>query len=235
MKMVRYITRHASLLNALLLVVFLVVAAFVFLSLTRTDLRYSLPQVKLKAPAENQKQVEKTASPTPADFTVIGEMNLFHPERITPIEKKAELPKPELILYATMVSDTAQFAFIEDKKSPKTTPGRGNRQTVIQKGDVISGFTVTEITTDKIVLAKGDEQFAVYISAGEKRKEGIAAPAKPGTAPAARPAPPARSPPTSPGRATPTPRPPGKARPSAPWPPASSCSARTGTTPSGCP
>ena len=172
MKIIRPIIRHASLLNALLLIIFVITAVSVFLPLTKMNLKYSLPKVEKKTSAEEKKQAEKGGAPTPADFAVIGEMNLFHPERITPAEKKAELPKPELVLYATMVSDEAQFAFIEDKKNPGTTPGRGKRQTVIKKGDAISGFVVTEIAPDRIVLVRGDEQMTVRLSEGEKRKGG---------------------------------------------------------------
>lgn len=189
MKMIRHIARHANLLNALLLAISVIVAVFVFLSLTHMDRRYSLPGAQHKTPVEgDKKQTEKGSAPTPADFAVIGEMNLFHPERITPVEKKADMPRPELVLYSTMVSDAVQFAMIEDKKSPKTSPGRGNRQTVVKKGDVVSGFIVTGITTDSIVLTKGNEQMEVHISDEEKRKEQNAPQSRIGRLPAARPA-----------------------------------------------
>jgi hypothetical protein len=62
-----------------------------------------------------------------------------------------------------------QYAFIEDKKNPKTTPGRGNRQTTIKKGDVIGGFVVSEIGTDRITLTKGDDKMTVLLSNMDKR------------------------------------------------------------------
>ena len=111
----------------------------------------------------------------PSDYTVIGELNLFHPERRIPVDKKAEeIPKPELILYGTMVQDNVQYAFIEDKKNPKTTPGRGNRQTTIKKGDVIGGFVVSEIGTDRITLTKGDEKMTVLLTNADKRNSSTA-------------------------------------------------------------
>lgn len=192
MKIIRPIIRHASLLNALLLVIFVITALSVFLPLTKMNLKYSLPKVEKKTPAGETKEAEKGDAPTPADFAVIGEMNLFHPERITPVDKKAELPKPELVLYATMVSDGAQFAFIEDKKNPGTTPGRGKRQAVIKKGEAVSGFVVTEIAPDRIVLVRGDEQMTVHLSDGEKRKAGNGASTETASAPLTRRRPPER-------------------------------------------
>ena len=68
-----------------------------------------------------------------------------------------------------MIQDNVQYAFIEDKKNPKTTPGRGNRQTTIKKGDVISGFVVSEIGTDRITLTKGDDKMTVLLTNTDKR------------------------------------------------------------------
>ena len=131
---------------------------------------YSLPQAKPKPVEEAEKPQEKNSNVLPSDYTVIGELNLFHPERRIPVEKKAEeIPKPELILYGTMVQDNVQYAFIEDKKNPKTTPGRGNRQTIIKKGDVIGGFVVSEIRADRITLTKGDEKMTVLLTSADKR------------------------------------------------------------------
>ena len=150
----------------------MIIATIVVLSpLTKMNTKYSLPQVKPKIVEEPEKPREIIATTQPSDYTVIGELNLFHPARHVPVDKKAEeIPKPELTLFGTMVQDNMQYAFIEDKKNPKTTPGRGSRQTTIKTGDAISGFVVSEIKTDRITLTKGDEKITVLLADADKRK-----------------------------------------------------------------
>jgi hypothetical protein len=101
---------------------------------------------------------------------VIAEQNLFHPDRKVPVEKKEaqQLPKPELILFGTLITDGMSVAYVDDKKNPKTSPGRGKRQTVMKKGDAVSGFILKEIETDRIMLVRGEETMVVYLSQGDK-------------------------------------------------------------------
>jgi hypothetical protein len=103
---------------------------------------------------------------------LIGDQNLFHPDRIIPPEKKEEkaVPKPDLILYGTLITDQLSMAFIEDRKAPKTTPGRGKRQTILHKGDQVSGYILREVEAGRIILAKGEERLIVLLEDGEKRK-----------------------------------------------------------------
>ena len=165
MRIIRYLVRSINPLNILLFIIMVAAAICVLFPLMKINAGYSLPQVKPKTVEETEKPQEKSVNILPSDYTVIGELNLFHPERRIPVDKKAEeIPKPELILYGTMVQDNVQYAFIEDKKNPKTTPGRGNRQTTIKKGDVIGGFVVSEIGTDRITLTKGDEKMTVLLT-----------------------------------------------------------------------
>jgi hypothetical protein len=170
MRTIRYLVRSINPLNILLLIIMVAAAIGILFPLMRANARYTLPQVKPKPVEEAEKPQEKIGNILPSDYTIIGELNLYHPERRVPVDKKAEeIPKPELILYGTMVQDNVQYAFIEDKKSPKTTPGRGNRQTTIKKGDVIGGFVVSEIGTDRITLTKGDEKMTVLLANADKR------------------------------------------------------------------
>ena len=170
MRIIRYLARSINPLNILLFIITVAAAICVLFPLMKTNARYSLPQVKPKPVEEAEKPQEKSVNILPSDYTVIGELNLFHPERRVPVDKKAEeIPKPELILYGTMIQDNVQYAFIEDKKNPKTTPGRGNRQTTIKKGDVIGGFVVSEIGTDRITLTKGDDKMTVLLANTDKR------------------------------------------------------------------
>lgn len=172
MRILETIARHVTVLNALLAVAVLLAGTGIVFPLARMDYRYRLPQIAQQVAPAEEKPVEDSPAPLPTDYAVVGEMNLFHPERITPIDKKAELPKPELILYGTIVDDKQMVAFIEDKKVPVTSPGRGKRQTVVKKGSVINGFTVTEIARDRIILVRGEERMSVGLMDGEKRKDG---------------------------------------------------------------
>jgi hypothetical protein len=172
MRITRYLARSINPLNILLLIIMVAAVIVVLFPLTKINATYSLPKVKLKTVEKAEKPQEKNGNVLPSDYTVIGELNLFHPERRIPVEKKAEeILKPELVLYGTLIQDNVQYAFIEDKKNPKTTPGRGNRQTMIKKGDVISGFVVSEIGADRITLTKGDEKMTVLLASADKRND----------------------------------------------------------------
>lgn len=176
MRTIRYLAQSINLLNILLFIIMVAAIIGVLFPLVKMNAGYSLPQIKLKTVEEVEKPQEKSGNILASDYAVVGELNLFHPERRVPVDKKAdEIPKPELILYGTMVQDNVQYAFIEDKKSPKTTPGRGNRQTTIKKGDVISGFVVSEIRADRITLTKGDEKITVLLADADKRKDSTGA------------------------------------------------------------
>ena len=183
MRVLRYLIRSINPLNLLLLVITAAAVLVVLLPLMKMNAKYSLPQVKPRIAAEAEKPPEKSGSILPSDYTVIGDLNLFHPERRVPIEKKAdEVPRPELILYGTMVQNNVQYAFIEDKKNPQTTPGRGSRQTTIKKGDVIGGFVVSEIGIDRITLTKGDDKMVVLLASADKRNGSATTPIAPAQA-----------------------------------------------------
>ena len=123
------------------------------------------PSALKKIPAPEGEGLVQSQIPPSSDYIIIAEQNLFHPERKIPPEKKEEqpLPKPEIVLYGTLITDNLSLAFIEDRKSPRTTPGRGKRQVVLRKGDTLSGFTLKEIETDKIVMVKGEETLMVKV------------------------------------------------------------------------
>jgi len=170
MKFVRYILNSVNPLNIIL------IASAVIIGLAALT-PYFYPQVFLKLPVvkpppiEEDKQPETVAvSPSLSDYMIIAEQNLFHPDRKIPLEKKEaqQIPKPELILYGTLITEGMSVAYVEDKKNPKTSPGRGKRQTVMKKGDAVSGFVLREIEKDKIVLVRGDETMVVYLNQGDK-------------------------------------------------------------------
>jgi hypothetical protein len=105
-----------------------------------------------------------------ADFVTIAEKNLFHPEREIPKGETAVVPKPELILYGTLITDDVSIAYVEDKKSPYSTPGRPKRQTALKKGSSIGGYVLREIEPNRIVLVRGEDKLVVMLDDSEKRK-----------------------------------------------------------------
>ena len=125
-----------------------------------------------------QSGADKTTKSSISDYTLIGEQNLFHPDRVMPAEKteKAEkkaaisVPRPELVLHGTMIVNGLKIAYVEDKKATPTTSGRGARQLVVKEGDNISGFILKQITENMIVLANGEEQMTLYLDELKDRK-----------------------------------------------------------------
>lgn len=225
-KILETVARHVTVLNVLLAVAVILAGTGIVFPLARMDYRYKLPRIAQQATLPEEKPVEDAPAPLPTDYAVVGEMNLFHPERITPIDKKAELPKPELILYGTIIDDKQQVAFVEDKKAPITSPGRGKRQSMIKKGSVISGFAVTEITRDRVVLVRGEERISVGLMDGEKRKDGIERDKKTSHPPTVPPSAPA---PSSPPAGTPRLQPMEPLKPAQTPPPAPSVPRRATT------
>lgn len=118
------------------------------------------------------------------DFAMVTEQNLFHPERRIPLGK--ELPRPDLVLYGTLITGTTSIAYVEDRKAPYSTPGRGKRQVALKKGSLVSGYVLKEVYPERIVLVKGDDQIVVSLSDDPNKRQpaGAAAPAAPAIAPA---------------------------------------------------
>lgn len=170
MKFIRYIVSNLNLLNIILVVSAILIALVALSPYFYPQARYNPPVAKLTA-VEEEKQPEAVAvSPSLSDYMNIAEQNLFHPDRKIPLEKKEaqQVPKPELILYGTLISEGMSVAYVEDKKNPKTSPGRGKRQNVMKKGDTVGGFVLKEIEADRIMLSRGDETMVVHLSQGDK-------------------------------------------------------------------
>jgi type II secretory pathway component PulC len=168
---VKYFFKNITLLNTLLVIVIIFMANYSLLSFHHIDNAYTLPAQKKAVGGEEANQAE-FSPPSPSDYIIISEENLFHPERRIPPEKKVEqeLPKPEFVLYGIMVTDDLGVAYLEDLKAPRTTTGRGKRQVALKKGDIFSGFTLKEIEADKIVMMRGEEKMLVHIIDPQKPK-----------------------------------------------------------------
>jgi hypothetical protein len=169
--MARYLFLSVNLLNSLLALAVAAVMYFAVIPLLNPVARTSLPTVKGTGAPSGEQTAPSLQVPV-ADYAVISDRNLFHPERKIPPEKKPEntVPKPEVLLYGTLITDDASYAFIEDMKAPYSTPGRGKRQITLKKGDHLSGYTVGEIEANRIVLVKGEEKVTVMLDDGDKKR-----------------------------------------------------------------
>jgi hypothetical protein len=140
--------------------------------LLNKKIEVSVPKSK-EAPSLIQEVIAANDSIAYSDFISVAERNLFHPERKVPQaikDAQAALPKPDLILYGTLITDNLSIAYIEDRKAPYSTPGRTNRQTQLKKGDSIGGYILREIEPNRIILTKGEEKLVVMLDNKEKRR-----------------------------------------------------------------
>lgn len=162
----RKILSHFNILNGLLIAG---TAVFFFGFLhprLNTDVTYAPTIIKKKGAERSLSQTPQAQGPLlPQEYRSIADENLFHPDRIIPPEKKAEaaLPKPEFVLYGTLITPELSLAYMEDKKAPVTTPGRGQRQTALKIGESLSGFRLKEVTKDRVTMVRGEETLQVLL------------------------------------------------------------------------
>jgi hypothetical protein len=165
MHRLKYIFRNINLLNIMLIASIIILANYIVLPMFNMGITYTPPSGKKIISDKDEKPAESHI-PSPSDYMIIAEENLFHPERKIPPEKKEEQPlsKPEFVLYGTLITDDLSLAYVEDLKAPRSTPGRGKRQIAMKKGDILSGFTLKEIEAEKIVMVRGEERIIVPIN-----------------------------------------------------------------------
>lgn len=179
--MTGYVLRSVTVLNAILGGVFVVSACYLVTPLLTMDAKFAVPAM-VKEPASRQEQQAQEGAPQAQDFAIVAEQNLFNPDRKIPVEKPAHaadgapdgkpLPKPELVLYGTLISDGGGLAYMEDKKAPRSTPGRGKRITVLRGGDSLGGFMLKTIEADRVVMTRGEETLVVSLNEPKERGGG---------------------------------------------------------------
>jgi hypothetical protein len=171
---IKSLAKNATMLNVILLISALFFALYIFLPTLDVTAKFTLPSVK-KPVVEKEKTGGESRIPSIAEYSKISEENLFHPERKIPVEKKADqqqpLQQPEFVLYGTLITDNLRLAYVEDLKAPRTSPGRGKRQTALKKGDTLSGYILKEIDPDQIVMARGEETIIVKVLGNQLKKE----------------------------------------------------------------
>lgn len=162
----------------MLLATIFVFAGYILYPMFQVNTRISPLPTKKSIGEEQEHKASEDKTPSPLEFNVIADNNIFHPERIIPIEKKAEtaLPKAEFVLYGTMIADDLSIAYMEDIKAPRSTPGRGKRQTALKKNSTLSGYTLKEIEADKVVMVRGEEKITVKINDPAHAKKRVETP-----------------------------------------------------------
>jgi hypothetical protein len=129
-----------------------------------------------KVTEQKKDEAADAVHPPAQEYALIAEHNVFHPDRIIPAEKKAELvvPRPDFILYGTLIADNVSIAYINDKKTVRTTPGRGKRQITLKTGETLSGYTLKQVLPDRVVMIHGDDRIEVKIIDPSSKKERLA-------------------------------------------------------------
>jgi hypothetical protein len=159
------VLKNINLLNCILITVSIIFTYGFLFPRMETDVTFVSPRIIKKTAEKDPMESLKTQTLSPQEYRVIADQNLFHPDRIIPPEKKPEsvLPKPEFILFGTLITPDLKMAYLEDKKAPVSTPGRGQRQTALKIGESLSGFSLKEIMADKVVMTRGEETIQVLL------------------------------------------------------------------------
>jgi hypothetical protein len=176
----RYLLQSITVLNLLMTATAIGFFIYFLNPLLRTPISVKVPAPNAISQGMPVREDEMKLSI--ADYALIGEQNLFHPDRIISEVKKTPtpitLPRPELILHGTMLTSELKIAYLEDKKAAPKTPGRSAQYIVVKEGDNVSGYILKQITENMIVLANGEEQMTLYLDERKDRKGEITGPTK---------------------------------------------------------
>ncbi len=167
---------NLNVMNAALLAMLVLVTGYEFPSFFNVKAKYVLPTPAKSVGAEDKAVDAQPASPS--EYSVIADQNVFHPDRKIP-ELKAQaapLPVPEFVLYGTLIAGDVSLAYMEDLKGTGNSAG-ARRQKALKKGEIISGFTLKEIETDKVVMVRGDEKLEVRVTDKARTKHADSTPA----------------------------------------------------------
>jgi hypothetical protein len=171
----KQVMKNFNLLNGILLICSLIFAHNFLFPRLNSKVTFISPSIKENVVEKNNEETPKTQSLSPQDYSIIVDHNLFHPERKIPSEKKMDvvLSRPEFVLFGTLITSDMSIAYMEDKKVPVSSPGRGLRQTALKKGESLSGFLLKEVMENKVVMVRGNE--SIWVSLGDqnshKRRE----------------------------------------------------------------
>ncbi len=176
-----------NVLNISLILIILLMGGYEYYKFKEKDNLKISTNKKMRLDTEEVKLDDAKKLLARGDYMVVTEKNLFHPDR-KPVKQQAEFPVPEFLVYGT-ITGAINTAFIEDKKTPYTTPGRGQRQRLVHEGDSLSGYTVNAITPEYVEFTKDGSKLIVKVfdfvkkkvrQSGESTKTAAATPQPPG-------------------------------------------------------
>ena len=172
MSTIRYILRSINVLNLSLAATAVIFFIYFLNPLLCAPVSEKVPSPKDISDGRAANAVAAMKKPSLSDYSLIAEQNLFHPDRVVPAEKKpvAVAPRPELVLYGTLITSGAKFAYLEDRKATPTPAGQVARQIALKEGDTVSGYTLKQIEENLIVLSNGEEQMTLYLDELKNRK-----------------------------------------------------------------
>ena len=173
--------RNVNVLNVVLMAAITLWALYILTPLLYPQAAFTPPSPKKPLESKEEKSAESPPA-SPMEYTIIAEKNILHPERKIPVDKPEAppLPKPDFVLYGTLIAGDISLAYLEDQKASTAAQGKGKRQKAIKKGETMSGFTLKEIEVDKVVMVRGEEKIEVKVS-GHARQEKPAQVAAPKT------------------------------------------------------
>jgi len=167
------ILKQVNPLNIILLVAALLIALFLVLPLFSIGIQLPVAAFSAGEQPESEPEAERVVPPL-QEYAVVSEQNLFHSKRKLPPKKTEEVvQRPEFVLYGTLIIDNLRFAYLSDDKAPRTTPGRGKRQTGVKLGQSMSGYVLKEVHPDRVVMVRGDDRMELKVIApGGKKGRG---------------------------------------------------------------
>jgi hypothetical protein len=181
-KILDYLLKSFNLLNLILIAGILIFVQYLEQPKISVEPKYEITKNNTTTDDnENEILSKNKDNSINLDYILIAAENPFHPERIIPVEKKEipPPPKPELVLYGVTIAEDFSIAYVEDKRTPLTTPGRGKRHMVLKKGDSIGGFTLKEIHPERIILVRGEEIMTVSLLDSSKPRDVVTSPPAP--------------------------------------------------------
>ncbi|HXX80428.1 MAG TPA: hypothetical protein VEI46_02710 [Thermodesulfovibrionales bacterium] len=182
--------RNINVLNILLMAAITLCALYTLSPLLYPQVAFTLPSPKKQIENKEEKKEEKSAvspSVSPMEYTIIAEKNIMHPERKIPVDKPEAppLPKPDFVLYGTIIAGDTSLAYLEDLKASTAAQGKGRKPRPLKKGETMTGFTLKEIEADKVVMVRGEEKIEVKVFAHtrQEKQAQVTTPASPATPP----------------------------------------------------
>lgn len=165
--MIKAAIRHINVINLLLLVgIYISVNSYLLPALGEKT-AFPQPAPNIGPPPQAVPAVALFQPPPSAEYLIVSDQNVFHPERKIPAETKDTqlAAMPEFLLYGTLITDTTAIAFMEDRKAPRSSPGRGKRQQSLMLGKSLSGYTLAEVHHERVLMVRGEDRIEVKIAA----------------------------------------------------------------------